>query len=243
MAPTPTNPTPFRYIDEDGFCLSARLLPDLNTGRTTGTLSITIEGSDEPQSVHVPVKELPTALEGIAGAAGLEQARQVFGSPTTDTKTPVPVSADLPDRLEAVLTERFTALGNPFSAMRRQEKGPDGWPAEHPVGPAGVAGVLRELLATEAQQPAPAAPETMLGASGCTCIPWTRQGGVPRFLGPGDTVDQIGGWQRALDCPHHASPRPCSHTVRRRPHLAHPMGDVHCPGYTTAPAVTEEPNP
>lgn len=54
---------------------------------------------------------------------------------------------DLPARLEAALTERFTELGNPFSEMRRHEQGPDGWPASHPVGPAKVAEVLRELLA------------------------------------------------------------------------------------------------
>lgn len=53
---------------------------------------------------------------------------------------------DLADRLEAALTERFTELGNPFSEMRRHEQGPDGWPASHPVGPAKVAEVLRELL-------------------------------------------------------------------------------------------------
>ncbi|MFE7112144.1 hypothetical protein ACFU98_33055 [Streptomyces sp. NPDC057575] len=54
--------------------------------------------------------------------------------------------ADLPDRLQAFLTERFTSLGNPFSEMRHQEKGPDGWPASHPVGLHRVAEVLRELL-------------------------------------------------------------------------------------------------
>ncbi|MFL1903119.1 hypothetical protein ACJWDR_29040 [Streptomyces tauricus] len=54
---------------------------------------------------------------------------------------------DLPARLEAALTERFTELGNPFSRMSRREKGPDGWPAEHPVGPHHVAEVLRELQA------------------------------------------------------------------------------------------------
>ncbi|MFE9921597.1 hypothetical protein ACFYQA_08440 [Streptomyces sp. NPDC005774] len=64
--------------------------------------------------------------------------------------------ADLPARLEATLTERYTELGNPFSRMRRQEQGPDGWPAEHPVGPHHVAEVLRELLADETQ---PAQPE------------------------------------------------------------------------------------
>jgi hypothetical protein len=57
---------------------------------------------------------------------------------------------DLPARLEAALTERYTELGNPFSEMRRREQGPDGWPASHPVGPRGVAEVLRELLAAPA---------------------------------------------------------------------------------------------
>ncbi|MGW6481281.1 hypothetical protein ACWGDS_25870 [Streptomyces sp. NPDC055059] len=61
--------------------------------------------------------------------------------------------ADLPARLRATLTERFTALGNPYAEMRRNEKGPDGWPASHPLGPNDVAEVLRELLdGDEAQQ-------------------------------------------------------------------------------------------
>ncbi|WCN06026.1 hypothetical protein [Streptomyces sp. M92] len=60
--------------------------------------------------------------------------------------------ADLPARLEAALTERYTALGNPFSEMRRQEQGPDGWPASHPVGAHHVAETLRELLAAGARQ-------------------------------------------------------------------------------------------
>lgn len=53
----------------------------------------------------------------------------------------------LPEALEAVLTKRFTELGNPFSRMSRSEQGPDGWPASHPVGPHHVAEALRELLA------------------------------------------------------------------------------------------------
>ena len=52
----------------------------------------------------------------------------------------------LPEALEAVLTERYTELGNPFSEMRRREQGPDGWPASRPVGPHHVAEALRELL-------------------------------------------------------------------------------------------------
>ncbi|MER8233530.1 hypothetical protein [Streptomyces sp. NPDC094049] len=54
--------------------------------------------------------------------------------------------AELPDRLAAALTERFTSLGNPFSEMRTQFQGPDGWPASKPVGPNGVAEVLGGLL-------------------------------------------------------------------------------------------------
>ncbi|MDX5569521.1 hypothetical protein PYK79_48380 [Streptomyces sp. ID05-04B] len=53
---------------------------------------------------------------------------------------------DLPGRLAAALTARFTELGNPFSQMRYHEQGPDGWPASHPVGPNRVADVLRELM-------------------------------------------------------------------------------------------------
>lgn len=52
----------------------------------------------------------------------------------------------VPEALEAVLTERYTELGNSFSRMRRQEQSPDGWPAERPVGPHHVAETLRELL-------------------------------------------------------------------------------------------------
>jgi hypothetical protein len=70
--------------------------------------------------------------------------------------------ADLPDRLAVVLTARFTELGNPHSRMVVHEQGPDGWPATHPVGPHGVAEVLRELLAEQpaigAQEPKQARP-------------------------------------------------------------------------------------
>ncbi|MGW1246959.1 hypothetical protein [Streptomyces sp. NPDC002535] len=41
--------------------------------------------------------------------------------------------------------------------------------------------------------------------NGCTCRPWTRQEDPPRFLDrPTDTVDMISGYERGLDCPHHA---------------------------------------
>lgn len=94
---TPTPPPPFRFIDEDEFYLSARLLPQL-----PATLSITIEGSDEPQSAHVPVGDLPKVLAGIAEAAGLVPARQVLG--TTDQQ-PETAPAEVRDRVAQALSD------------------------------------------------------------------------------------------------------------------------------------------
>ncbi len=90
-------PTPYRYIDEDDFCLSARLLPDLNTGGVTETLSITIEGSDEPQSVHVPAADVPAVAAGIVRAAGQP--------PAAAGVAPAADQTELRDRIaEALLT-------------------------------------------------------------------------------------------------------------------------------------------
>ncbi|MFE9684138.1 hypothetical protein [Streptomyces sp. NPDC006285] len=65
-----TETEPYRFTDADDFCLSARLLPDLDNGGVTDTLSITIEGSDEPQSVHVQAADVPAVAAGILRAAG-----------------------------------------------------------------------------------------------------------------------------------------------------------------------------
>lgn len=73
--------------------------------------------------------------------------------------------AAVPDRLETVLTERFTELGNPYSRMSINFQGPDGWPASKEVGPHDVAEVLRELLATRTADPAPA--EDFAGTQPC----------------------------------------------------------------------------
>ena len=75
------------------------------------------------------------------------------------------------------------------AAARKIAAALDGWtdPAE-----------LRRVAAEE--QPA----ETpMFGSPDCTCIPFTRQGGKPRYCGPTDTVDMISGWEIGRDCPHH----------------------------------------
>jgi transposase-like protein len=83
-------------------------------------------------------------------------------------------------------------------------------------------------------------PDAQFGSTDCTCIPWTRQDGTPRYCGPHDTVDMIGGWQRGRDCPHHSpAPPPC----------VHPAGyEGECPckpscGCCTATAAAPAPEP
>lgn len=109
------------------------------------------------QPLHDALKARPdmTLREFAAWQADVSEA-QDYGSepPALPVAVPSAPADDLPAHLRTALTERFTELGNPFSEMRRHEKGPDGWPASHPVGPHQVAEVLRELLA--AVQPAPA---------------------------------------------------------------------------------------
>lgn len=46
--------------------------------------------------------------------------------------------------------------------------------------------------------------DVQFGIDGCTCIPFTRRDGTPRYCGPTDTVDMISGWERGTDCLHHA---------------------------------------
>lgn len=97
----------------------------------------------------------------------------------------------------------------------------------------------------------PAVVEQPFGSPDCTCIPFTRQGGKPRTLGPDDTVDMISGWERRSDCPHHrpavveqpdtqtreARVGRCSAVMLRVHHAPHGwepqpgMDPVHCPGY------------
>lgn len=60
-----TQPEPFRYIDADGFCLSARLLPGI-----PDTLSISVEGDADPQSAHIPAADVDQLVAGIYTAAG-----------------------------------------------------------------------------------------------------------------------------------------------------------------------------
>lgn len=71
--------------------------------------------------------------------------------PAAGLAAPTNHNTDLPELLAATLTERFTQLGNPGSAMRIQFKGPDGWPASRSTSPNDVAAVLRELLAAGAE--------------------------------------------------------------------------------------------
>lgn len=75
-------------------------------------------------------------------AEGLRRIAQEASGQTGATQP----ADTLPQLLAATLAERFTALGNPFSRMSINFKGPDGWPASRDVSPNDVADVLRELI-------------------------------------------------------------------------------------------------
>ena len=78
----------------------------------------------------------------------IAQHREAVARETAVGQQPTQQPAtDLPERLAAILTERFTALGNPFSGMRINFQSPDEWPASREVSPNDVAEVLRDLLA------------------------------------------------------------------------------------------------
>jgi hypothetical protein len=100
--------------------------------------------TETPPSIHA------NDVEGFCPACGHPTLRVGEDGLLTCTlmDCPNPDAANgLSYRLEAVLTERFTELGNPFSRMRIAFQGPDSWPASREVGPHDVAEVLRELQA------------------------------------------------------------------------------------------------
>lgn len=85
--------------------------------------------------------------------------------------------------------------------------------------------------------------DVQFGSPDCTCIPWTRQGGVPRYCGPGDTVDMISGWERRRDCPHHApAPAEAQPEADGTPvqivHRRQPLGSGLMPCCGLSPAET-----
>lgn len=116
-------------------------------------------------------------------------------------------TTDLAGRLRATLTERYTSLGNPFSEMRYNERGPDGWPASHPVSPDMVATLLRELLAddparqvlgTTDQQPTPPPTGPCDEHGACHTADWTPRSTDKAAAAPAGTElrDRL---TRALD--------------------------------------------
>ncbi|MEV8403589.1 hypothetical protein, partial [Streptomyces niveus] len=108
-----TTPEPFRYIDADQFCLSARLLPGLDAG----ALSISVEGDGEPQSVHVPVADMPKILAGLAAAAGVQLG--------TRPEEAVVVTAHSTGNLSPAAAEALAAL----AAVAKRQILQDGTPA------------------------------------------------------------------------------------------------------------------
>ncbi|MFJ5886822.1 hypothetical protein [Streptomyces californicus] len=198
--------------------------------------------------VKLPTEHLRNFViaKGYPGTAGaLDELLRRAAAPPAPADRP-----DLPDRLKVVLTERFTARGNPFSEMRRQEKGPDGWPASHPVGPHGVAEVLRELLADE-QPPAPADRAAVLreaadiAESLCDLSPAygaRKAAQISENVGVLRVADHF----RALAADAAAGVQPptseAHHTVGGTRYLCH-TDDHYCPTPPAAPAAPEEPTP
>ncbi|THA31767.1 hypothetical protein E6R18_15655 [Streptomyces sp. A1277] len=139
MTDQPTARPPYRYVDEDEFCLSAHRLSDLATGVPLDTVSITVEGDSDPQSAHVPVGDLPRVLVGIAEAAGL-----------------APAVAPTPDRV--------TALYDAIDAFQRQHRTTGGLQhaqirallAEHLDAALPAAPAVAPTAPPAADQPAPA---------------------------------------------------------------------------------------
>lgn len=98
--------------------------------------------------------ELDRVEEVVAGLR--DMARQTGGQAATNQPAEAQPASTLPQLLSTTLTERFTALGNPFSRMSINFQGPDGWPATRDVSPNDVADVLRELLGQASGQLEPA---------------------------------------------------------------------------------------
>jgi len=99
----------------------------------------------------VPLDRLEEVIAGLREIARQQGGGQAAADQPADAQ---PAGA-LPQLLATTLTERFTALGNPFSRMSINFQGPDGWPASRDVSPNDVADVLRELLGQAGGQPAP----------------------------------------------------------------------------------------
>ncbi|RYJ29376.1 hypothetical protein CU044_2117 [Streptomyces sp. L-9-10] len=97
-------PEPYRYVDEDGFCLSARLLPNLNTGGLTDVLSISVEGDGEPQSAHVPAAKVEEVVAAIRTAAGQPHDRAALRDRIADAIRDAACPGDC-DKTEAECTK------------------------------------------------------------------------------------------------------------------------------------------
>ncbi|UOB09115.1 hypothetical protein MQE23_08620 [Streptomyces sp. HP-A2021] len=158
------NATPYPIELDSALCrfMAERLLEMLTIGKRPE--HPVWQPEEQPEPGEQPQPQDPAGLRRMADEAqpGTEAAC-VCGHPTRLHHEDVCLLADcecadsleisaLPEALEAVLTKRYTELGNPFSEMRRREQGPDGWPASRPVGPHHVAEALRDLLRRAADE-------------------------------------------------------------------------------------------
>ena len=240
MSPTPTNPTTLLREAAD------RLRAARFSGAITATPTVAaLIGARLPLADWLEAEAAApiTAQHSTrcvdpqcTTLAALAVARRVLGTPTTPAAsderpdhalyttlrkyghTPAEAQQMIDTYTQTILTRQGAHAADRADLRDRITTAISKWhrDPEQSLYSQGADAVLA-VLAAEAQQPAPAETETAFGSPDCTCIPWTRQGGAPRLLGPGDTVDQISGWERGLDCPHHAPhPAGSAETARRR---------------------------
>ncbi|MFF6940430.1 hypothetical protein [Streptomyces lavendulae] len=138
----------FEFTDPDGDKLVA--YPSQRMDEVPA-VSLYAEQGHESTNVHIPLSQLEEFIAGLREIA----RQQSDGQAAADQPTNAQPVGTLPQLLATRLTERFTALGNPFSRMSINFQGPDGWPASRDVSPNDVADVLRELLGQAGAQPAP----------------------------------------------------------------------------------------
>jgi len=120
------------------------------------------------------------------GGATPEETLALADGPVRCPLCPYPVTLHTPNGARA----HFTAI-HPEQRLTGRGTGP--WPQLVTIG-------------AEAQQPETQGGDEPFGTGDCTCIPFVREGGTARYCRPGDTVDQISGWEPGLDCPHHRQP-------------------------------------
>lgn len=151
-------------------------------------------------SENVGILRVAAELRRLAAGERDEQQTQQGGPETRDA-------------LMAAHVALAAHAGRQQAALTRIGQMADHWEQQLPEvirTPAVVSAIRAALERADApaapvagQPPVDTGEEPMFSVPGCTCRPFTRQGGVGRYLEPHETVDKVSGWEIADDCPHH----------------------------------------